>query len=126
MSEGNGMKEQKTHDPKRAADASAITVAVDGALTIERSGEFRTTLMDALAGAQQVVLDVTRVHDIDIPGVQLICSACKTAAAAGKVFTFAGELPACLVELKDGIGACQNSPCSHNGNASCIWFGGMK
>jgi anti-anti-sigma regulatory factor len=120
------MKEQKSRDPKRAADASATTLTVDGALTIERSGEFRKTLMDALAGAQQVVLDVTQVQEIDIPGLQLICSACKTAAATGKVFSFTGQLPACLMELKDGIGACQNSPCSHNGNASCIWFGGVK
>ncbi|KAB0669405.1 STAS domain-containing protein [Oryzomonas sagensis] len=120
------MMERKACDPKRTADASARTLAIDGALTIERSGEFCQTLRDALAGAQQVVLDVTQVQEIDIPGLQLICSACKTAAAAGKVFTFAGHLPACLLELKDGIGACQNSPCSHNGNSSCIWFGGMK
>jgi anti-anti-sigma regulatory factor len=120
------MKEQETCDLKRAADASAITVAFDGALTIERSGEFRQALMDALAGAQKVILDMTRVQDMDIPALQLICSACKTAAAADKIFTFAGELPACLMGLKDGIGACLNSPCSHNGNASCIWFGGVK
>ncbi|QEM67994.1 STAS domain-containing protein [Geobacter sp. FeAm09] len=120
------MTEQKAHDPGSAADAPAATVILDGALTIERGREFRETLRNALAGAQQVVLDVTQVHEIDIPGLQLICSACKTAAAAGKVFTFAGQLPACLMELKDGIGACQTGPCSHNGNASCIWFGGVK
>lgn len=119
------MMKQKTGGTEKTADTSTVTLVIDGALTIERSGEFRQTLRDALAGAQQVVLDVAQVQEIDIPGLQLICSACKTAAATGKVFTFAGQLPACLLELKNGIGACQNSPCSHNGNSSCIWFGGI-
>jgi len=120
------MDRQPTGNLKEPADVSEATVAVSGALTIERSGEFRQTLADALAGAQRVVLDVGQLHDIDITALQLICSACKTAAAADKVFTFAGQLPACLIELKDGIGTCQNSPCSQNGNTSCLWFGGAK
>jgi len=120
------MDGQQTGDPKELVDASAVTVAVGGELTIERSGEFRQTLTDALAGAQHVVLDVGQLHDIDIPALQLICSACKTAVASNKMFTFAGPPPDCLMELINGIGVSQNGPCSQNGNASCIWFGGMK
>ena len=118
--------EGQTGNPKEPSDASAVTVAVSGALTIERSGEFRQTLIDALSGAQRVVLNIEQLHDIDIPALQLICSACKTAAAANKILTFAGSPPDCLMALKNGIGICQNSPCSQNGNASCILFGGTK
>jgi anti-anti-sigma factor len=120
------MSEQQASDLKETADTSAVTVAVSGELTIERSGEFRQALVDALATAQHVVLDMEQVHDIDVPALQLICSACKTAKAANKMFTFAGQLPDCLMTLKNGAGVCQNTPCSQNGNASCIWFGGTR
>jgi anti-anti-sigma regulatory factor len=120
------MDGQQIGDLKEPGDTSEVTVAVSGALTIERSGEFRQILTNALAGAQRVVLDVGQLHDIDLTALQLICAACKTAAAADKTFIFAGPLPDCLMALKDGIGVCQNSPCSQNGNAPCIWFGGTK
>jgi len=118
--------QQQPGDLKEPADASTATVAVNGALTIERSGEFRQTLVDALAGARHVVLDVGQLHDIDLPALQLICSACKAAAAANKTFTLEGPLPDCLTALRDGIGVCRSNPCCQNENASCIWFGGTK
>jgi anti-anti-sigma regulatory factor len=120
------MNGQQANDLTITADASGVTVAINGALTIERCGEFRQALVDALAGAQHVVLEFGRVHDMDIPVLQLICSACKTAAAANKSFTFAGTLPESLTVLKESLGVCQNSPCSQNNNTSCLWFGGAK
>lgn len=120
------MDGQQTDDPKEQVAASVVTVEVSGALTIERSGEFRQTLTDALAGAQHVILDAGHLHEIDIPALQLICSACKTAAAANKTFTFAESPPECLMTLEKGIGICQDNPCNETGNTSCILSGGMK
>lgn len=107
-----------------AADGTTATVILGGSLTIEASAELRRLLGEALAEAPKVLLDARQLEGLDMTILQTICSACKTAAASGRLFQSEGELPDCVKALNNGIGAHMASPCRQNNDQSCIWFGG--
>lgn len=106
------------------SEGTVVTVAISGTLTIEAAAELRRVLGEALAEAPEVVLDAGRLEGLDLPILQAICSACKTAAATGRRLLAAGPLPGCVKRLNDGIGAHMASPCRHNNDHYCMWFGG--
>jgi len=107
-----------------AADATAATVILSGSLNIETAAELRRVLGEALTEAPRVLLDARQLEELDVTILQTICSACKTAAAAGRLFLPEGGLPECIKTLNNGIGAHMASPCRQNNEQPCIWFGG--
>lgn len=107
-----------------AADGTTATVTISGALNIEVVAELHRALGGAISEAPRVVLDARQLEGLDITILQALCSACKTAAAAGCSLLFAGEAPSCIKSLNSGIGAHMGSPCRQNNNEPCILFGG--
>lgn len=102
------------------------TVTVGETLTIETGIEFKQALSGALDSARQVVLDAHRLQQVDITSLQLICSACKSASAMNRSFTFGDDIPSCIATLRTVIGANQGSPCNNKRTESCIWAGGTN
>jgi len=58
-------------------------VIADGALTIEQASEFRNALLDAVNSGRDIVVDVSRVANVDLSCLQLVCSLCKSAEHKG-------------------------------------------
>ncbi len=56
----------------------------DGALTLSSAAHSRDRLLQALNTNSDVVVDITRAEDVDVTFVQVLVSALKSAAAAGK------------------------------------------
>ncbi|HEY3309888.1 MAG TPA: STAS domain-containing protein [Desulfuromonadaceae bacterium] len=104
---------------------SISTVTISGVLKIEAAAELHQTLVEALAESQQVVLDAKLLEEMDMSILQAVCSACKTAAAGKKSFTFDGELPVCMATLNSGIGTYQGLSCRQNNDEACRWLGGV-
>jgi anti-anti-sigma regulatory factor len=107
-------------------DSALATLTAGGCVTIENSGDLRLAFMDALERSTQVALDIRRLEEVDITAAQVICSACKTAAASGRYLVTEGELPECIINLGKGIGATMGLLCKQNRNEPCNWFGGAK
>jgi len=99
------------------------TVILGEELTIETCAEFKQALTDALDTARQVVLDARQLRQVDIASLQLICSACRSAASKGRSLCFENEIPDCMKSLRTTIGAYRGLPCNHT--KSCM-AGGMK
>ena len=99
------------------------TVIVGEELTIETCTEFKEALSNALHAARQVVLDARQLQRADIASLQLICSACRSAASKGRSLCFENEMPDCMKSLRTTIGANRGFPCNHT--KSCM-AGGMK
>jgi anti-sigma B factor antagonist len=76
---------------------------IDGQIDIYSASQLRSTLEDYVRSHEEVVIDLSRVESVDVVGVQLLCSAEKTAAKSGKAFTLT-NIPACLVELRKTLG----------------------
>lgn len=103
-----------------------IIISSGDRLTIENAAEFTRIAREALESANTVAIEFEEGAAIDITGVQVLCSACKSAAQYGKIFTFHGAQPAALLEVIDACGATRHAVCKHNNDATCIWFGGAN
>jgi anti-anti-sigma regulatory factor len=95
-------------------------------LTIETAADFSQRLREGLASPAHVVIAFDDEVELDITALQIFCSACKTAAAEGKSFSYRGERPNSLTSLLAACGAVGHGSCQHNNNSICICFGGEK
>jgi anti-anti-sigma regulatory factor len=79
------------HHVTSFAVAGATTIEVDGSLDVVSAYDLRCSLDSALRqGAHVVGLDLTRVTDADLDGVQGLRRCCEDAVAAGVVLTMTG------------------------------------
>ncbi|HIJ94806.1 MAG TPA: STAS domain-containing protein [Desulfuromonadales bacterium] len=102
-----------------------IVITSGDRLTIENAAEFSRIAREALTTAHVVTVEFEPDVAIDITGIQLICSACRSASAVGKVFTCRGSQPHSLAEIISSSGAERNVACKYNNDSSCFWFGGV-
>jgi len=103
-----------------------IIVTSGARLTIENAAEFSRILRESLEASKNVSVEFEPAVEIDITGVQILCSACKTAAESGKTFSCHGPRPQALADIINSSGAERNSVCKHNNNSTCVWFGGFN
>ena len=52
---------------------------------------------------EQIVINLAQVENVDVVGLQLLCSAQKTAVKSGKLFAL-NNAPACLHALQKTLG----------------------
>jgi len=102
-----------------------IIISSGDRLTIENAAEFARIIREALGASHNVALEFEPGVEIDITGVQILCSACKSAATGGSTLSYMGLRPQGLADLIAVSGAGRNSACKHNNDSSCIWFGGI-
>ena len=107
-------------------ETGAIIVTSGDRLTIENAAEFSRIIKEALEASDNVALEFESAVEIDLTGLQILCSACKSAAAAGKTFSYHGPQPQALAGIITSSGAERNAVCKHNNNTTCIWFGGAN
>jgi anti-anti-sigma regulatory factor len=108
-----------------AAAPGEMTVQVRGSLTIALAREAHAALVKAFAKAQQVLLDLEGVEEIDLTGLQLVCAAHRSSSNAGKGFQVKGHdsEPVARAAVKAGflrrIGCVQETK-------MCFWCGGAN
>ena len=103
-----------------------IIVTSGTRLTIENASELSRIIREALEATHLVAVEFDPEVEIDITGVQILCSACKSAANSGKVFSYHGPQPKALADIISSSGAERHAVCKHNNNSPCIWFGGTN
>ncbi len=95
-------------------------------LTIETIADFVQQIRSGLAEAATVVVEFRDNVEMDITALQVFCSACQTASAAGKKFLYRGPLPQTLLHLAAVAGSERHDHCKID-NPSCFRkFGGTK
>lgn len=103
-----------------------VIVTSGDRLTIETAAEFSRVVREALESSNTVTIEFDPAVELDITGIQILCSACKSAAQSGKNFSYHGVLPKALAEQIDASGAERHTVCKHNNNNICSWFGGAN
>ncbi len=107
------------HDGERIINSGAR-------LTIETIADFAQQLRSALAEANTVVIEFSEDVEMDITALQVFCSTCQTAQAAGKKFMYRGPLPPTLLQLAAAAGSERHDFCAVD-NTSCFRkFGGTQ
>lgn len=100
-----------------------LTIA--GAVTVQRMEELKALLVDAMARADRVVIDLSQVTEVDLCGLQLLCSARRTAVQFHKSLAFAGPKPDALLRAAEEAGVCVRSGCGMDERGRCTWKGGL-
>jgi len=93
-------------------------------LTIETVADFTRLIREGLSASKRVAVQFDADVEVDITALQVICSACKTAAAEGSSFVIHGSQPRALADLVVAAGAERHGLCKHNNSGACVWFGG--
>jgi len=117
---------ENTSFASKCHEDGSITINSGGRLTIENAADFISCLSEALATSQQVAIEFDSNVEVDITALQILCSACKTAAEEGKTFTRLGSGAESWQQLIISAGAECHGACRHNNNNPCSWFGGTK
>ncbi|CAG0985698.1 hypothetical protein GEOBC_02079 [Geobacteraceae bacterium] len=113
-------KEQSTEQ------GGTFVLRVGGDLTIPFAGEFRGALLDAFDAAGRVVVNLEGVSAVDITGLQLLCSAHRSACAREKGFGVEGLTNSVLAEAVGLAGFRRHVGCAADVGKSCIWIGGYE
>jgi len=98
------------------------TLAVGGELTVEHAVAFRDALLAALECQGSLTVELSRVTEVDLACLQLLCSALKTAGSLKKDVTISGG-PKSLREAMTYLGACSDVGCQHK-DAGCFLIQG--
>lgn len=102
-----------------------IVISSGDRLTIENITDLVQRIRVGLAGASTVVIDFQPNVLMDITALQVLCSACKTASAEGKQFTYRGPLPELLLELAPLTGTI-TAPRGENATSCFRQFEGVQ
>jgi anti-anti-sigma regulatory factor len=103
-----------------------IIITSGDRLTIETAADFARLAREAMETSNVVAIEFEPAVEIDITGIQILCSFCKSAAQRGKTFSYSGPQPQALADIITSSGAERHAICKHNNDSTCIWFGGSK
>ncbi|MBI5556140.1 MAG: hypothetical protein HY885_00720 [Deltaproteobacteria bacterium] len=107
-------------------DDGSVIISSGKRLTIEDASDFVTSIRAALTASKRVAVQFDAEVELDIIALQILCSACKTAAAEGKTFFCFGEQPKAMADLIEACGAGFDGVCKSNTDRACNWFGERK
>uniref|UniRef100_A0A831U6N1 Anti-sigma factor antagonist n=1 Tax=Geobacter metallireducens TaxID=28232 RepID=A0A831U6N1_GEOME len=109
-----------------AAEGGTLVLRVGGELTIPCAGQFREALLGAFDGAGKVIINLDGVRAVDITGLQLLCSAHRTANAREKGFGVEGVTNPAVAEAAGLAGFRRHVGCAADVGKTCIWIGGYE
>lgn len=109
-----------------SSDGSTLNISAAGRLAIDTAPALHSLLLEQSSQAANIQLDLSAVDEIDLVGMQLICSACRTALDAQKHFNFSGCMAPEVKKAIDTVGLQRQSTCKHNADLPCIWCGGIN
>jgi ABC-type transporter Mla MlaB component len=95
-------------------------------LTIETIGDFAALLRQSLGEKDTVFIEFDKNVELDITALQVLCSACQTAAAAGKKVMCHGPLPDSLRQLAATAGSERHDHCKIDSTSCFRKLGGLK
>ncbi len=107
-------------------NGTSLKITISGKLTIETAAELQTTFLKNNADIKNIKLDISTVEEIDLAGMQVICSACQTYLDAKRQFNFTGCMAQAVKSAIYAVGLQRQITCKHNADLPCLWCGGIN
>ena len=101
-----------------------VTLRIAGQVDISSVGELLVQLADASQYADEVVIDLSGVTEIDVAGLQLFCSCHRSSIFSNKEFRITGQDQPAIERAAASIGYLRTSECVIDSKHTCIWTGG--
>jgi anti-anti-sigma regulatory factor len=112
--------EQMNH----AESSGTKIVVVSGEMTIQNAGEIRMVLLDAFADGVELHMEMDKVTEVDLAGLQLLCAAHRTALTVKKHFSISGLDNEAIRSVILDAGFPRHTGCAEDINKTCVWTGG--
>jgi anti-anti-sigma factor len=100
---------------------SVTVVSLSGAMTIENIGELKSWLLKAFSFGKDVQLSLKGVTEVDLTGLQLLCSAHRTSIARELHFSVTGAAGEVVSSVADLTGMMRHAGCASDSNGTCVW-----
>ena len=94
-------------------------LVIEGEMIIEHAEELKTVFMEALKNGSALGIALERVNTVDMFGLQVLCSAHRTAMKSGKELMLIGEHPEALQNAIVLAGYGRTAACS--ADKTCPW-----
>ncbi len=102
------------------------TITVKGEITIVNAGEFRNALLNIQDRWSSLTVDLEGLEEIDVTGLQLLCSAHRSAVKLDKQLTLVGQTVETLNKSALKSGFVRERNCAAGGGQECLWVGRKK
>ncbi|MBJ6723779.1 STAS domain-containing protein [Geomesophilobacter sediminis] len=114
------MTEFATTQASRDAAAQERVVTFVGPLAIVNGAAAKEALVEALDAAAEVTVDLAGVTELDLIGLQVLCSLHRSARDAGKRALIAGGDNGAVRQAVEAAGFHRNG-CGRGGELGCLW-----
>jgi anti-anti-sigma regulatory factor len=101
-------------------NSSPRIINLSGSLNVERAAALKTELAEALAGDDKLLLGFSAAEELDLPCLQVIIAAKKSAEATGKELHFMGSLPRGIAKRLAACGFLRDSSDQADGLESSL------
>lgn len=96
-------------------------VAINGAMTIGQAAELRDGLLQAFGMGKRVELSLEGVTEVDITGLQLLCSSHRTSTAKELEFCVTGADGERFSSVALLAGMQRHTGCAQDSAGTCVW-----
>ena len=93
---------------------------VDGPVTVDQVAQLKELLLQALGQAHMVRVELSRVGQVDIAGLQLFCAAHRLACGCGKELKLSGGEER-FQALAGTAGFARSVWCNVREKSPCLW-----
>ncbi len=102
---------------------ASTDIALSGPLTVDRIEEVRVGLLRAFALGKSVRISLAAVTDVDLTGLQLLCSAHRTSIARELDLRVTSDGCPALSSVAGVAGMLRHIGCPQDGCGTCVWKG---
>ena len=85
-----------------------LKLKIEGNMTIQNAEAIRAAFVASINNADHLNLSISGVTDIDVSGLQLVCSIHRTLKKLNKHFSLSNQVPEALREVIKSAGYCKS------------------
>ena len=106
--------------------AGSVVVKIEGEMTVPFASEIRTNLIAAFEESKAIKVDLSAVTEIDVSGLQILCSAHRSSIQLNKQYSIVGREIERIWAAADSSGQLRQKGCAPDLCGTCIWTGGRE
>jgi ABC-type transporter Mla MlaB component len=96
-------------------------VAISGPMTINMISELKSVMLKAFSLGKEVQMSLAGVTEVDLTGLQLICSSHRTSVCLEQDFSVTGAEGEALSSVSQLAGMTRHTGCAQDINSTCVW-----
>lgn len=96
-------------------------VTISGPMTVVQAVELKNGLLKAFESGKDVELSLAGLTEVDLTGLQLVCSSHKTSIQRGVRLSLAAPPPQPFCEIASLAGMQRMTGCAQDISGTCLW-----